>query len=526
MLFVHGLSGHIEKTWTSNASVSPVIWPKWLAEDVPGIGLWLVGYPAAKTNWGGYGLPILDRADNILTRLIAEPALSKGNIAFIAHSLGGLVVEQLLRNAERDARSNPRAEDFLSRVGRVVFLGTPQRGVILATVAKALRLLVRPSQATRALVLDNAQLRELSYWYRKYSQDNGIENLVLAEGRSRKVCGIALPKVVPPEKADVGLPVIPIPVDEDHTGISKPASRDVDVYIHVRDFLGRPFGAPSQLFRTAEAIEKNTSELQILTNHTQEQTEAFADLKRTISEYAASPRIDPTIINAEVVRRLERLRKCRLFSEFNTIEETRGLVAALESGELALASDAERATALGWCARFLAGGAPGEAEAILDGIAISDNEVSGVGRAVNAAFRGNLEQALGELCSIGTSLARGAAFIMVLRAKGLEEAAQWLQRAELTLPDLDSDAKFFYLQGALHEGRWDLAFEAARGLADSDFERSPGLILLAADAFLMQAVPNELRPSLLQQLPVGAAAFPLRSEPSALEHRRSAMRVL
>ena len=527
MVFIHGLSGHIERTWTSNASNSPVIWPKWLAEDVPGIGLWFVGYPAAKTNWGGYGIPVPDRADNVLARLLAEPALTKGNIVFIAHSLGGLVVEQILRNAQRNADSNRQTEDFLARVRRVAFLGTPHRGTLLANVSKAL-LLIRPSAVTRDLVLGNSQLRDLNYWYRQYSRASGIENLILAEGRPVRVLGIALPEVIGTVvslgSADAGLREIPITVDENHTGISKPANRESEVYVHVRDFVSRPFDVAPQVPQIAEALEKNTTELQRLTERSQEHSATIAYLGRTISENSNVLKVDPTIIDTEVARRLERLRKCRLFGEFDTIKEVQSLIASLEDGDLSLASDAEKATALAWCARFVSGDAPGEAESILDRIASPNSELNGIARGLITASRGDLYQALSELCAIGTPVACGTAYIIILRANGFEDAAKWLHKAGLALADLDSDAKFFYLRKSLEEGSWDIAFEAAKGLVDADFERSPGLIFATADAFLMQAVPNELRMTLMQYRPMNDAEFPLRSEPSALEHRRTAMR--
>ncbi len=529
MVFIHGLSGHIERTWTSNASNTPVFWPDWLAEDVPGIGLWLVGYPAAKTNWGGYGIPIPVRADNVLARLLAEHALTKGYIVFIAHSLGGLIVEQILRNADRNADSDRKAEDFLSRVRRVAFLGTPHRGAFLASVSKALWPFVRPSEATRDLVLGSSQLRELNFWYRKYSQDNGIENLVLAEGRPASVLGITLPKVIGTlvslESADAGLTELPITVDENHTEISKPANRDAEVYVHVRNFVSSPFDVAPQAPRVVEALEKNTTELQRLTERSQEHSETIAEFGRMINENVVIRKVDPTITDAEAARRLERLRKCRLFSEFDTIKETRSLIANLEGGDLALASDTEKATALAWCARFISGDAPDEAESILDRIASPNNELSGIARGLVTASRGDLDRALNDLCAIGTPIAYGAAYISILRAKGFEDAAKWLHKAGLALADLDSDAKFFYLRKSLEEGGWDIAYQAAKGLVDADLNRSPGLILLAADAFLMQAVPDELRMFLMQYLPFNAAQFPLRSEPSALEHRRTAMRL-
>ena len=527
-MFIHGLSGDIERTWTSNASNTPVFWPDWLAEDVPGIGLWLVGYPAAKTNWGGYGIPIPDRADNVLTRLLAEHALTKGYIVFIAHSLGGLIVEQILRNAQRDAGSNSEAEDFLSRVRRVAFLGTPHRGAFLASVSKALWPFIRPSEATSDLILGSSQLRELNFWYRKYSRDNGIENLLLAEGRPARVLGISLPKyigtLVSTGSADAGLTELPITVDENHTKISRPANRDAEVYVHVRNFVRRPFDVAQKEPRVVKALEKNTTELQRLTERSQEHSETIAELGRTINENAVIRKVDPTIIDAEVARRLECLRKCRLFSEFDTIKETRSLIANLEGGDLALASDTEKATALAWCARFISNDAPDKAESILDCIASSNSELSGIARGLVTASRGDLHQALSELCAIGTPIAYGAAYISILRVKGFEEAAKWLHKAGLALADLDSDAKFFYLKKYLEEGGWDIAFQAAKGLVDADLNRSPALILVAADAFLMQAVPDELRMLLVQNLPFDAAKFPLRSEQSALEHRRTAMK--
>ena len=69
-----------------------------------------------------------------------------------------------------------------------------------------------------------------------------------------------------------------------------------------------------------------------------------------------------------------------------------------------------------------------------------------------------------------------------------------------------------------------VAFEAAKEVRVEDCEQSPGLYFATADAFLMQAVPDELRTFFLQQnLPFEARMFPLRGDPAALEHRRRAI---
>ena len=507
-----------------------MLWPRWLEEDVPEIGLWLVGFEAASTNWGGYGIPITDRANSILARLLVEPELTSGNIVFITHSLGGLVVKHMLRNADRDASSEPRAKHFLRRVRRVAFLGTPHRGTRLADVAKALRPFVRPSEATNDLILGSSQLRDLNNWYRQYSRDSRIEHLLLTEGQPVRILGISMPKamgrLVSVDSADAGLREIPIIVDENHKGISKPTSRDAEVYAHVRSFVSRPFGSALQVTKSDKALDKNTKEIHSLGVLTEQQTTVIGELKRIITNGTTAHGPHSEFIDAEVERRLERLCKCRIFAEFDAIVETRNLVASLEEGELTLASEERKGIALAWCARFLSGESPAEAASILDRIGFTNGEASSIARSVVKAASGDLQEAISELCTISTPVAYGAAYISLLRTKGLEEANEWLKNAGLKFTHLDSDAKFFYIRKGLEIDLWDIAFDAAKKVEDEDCERSPGLFFATADAFLMQAVPEELRTFFLtQNLPFEAVKFPLRGEPVALALRRRAIRL-
>ena len=528
VVFVHGLSGNIETTWTSKTSGSVVLWPSWLEEDIPGIAVWLVGYQAAKTNWGGYGISITDRANSILARLLAEPGLSRGQLVFVAHSLGGLIVEQVLRSAQRDAGSDQRAETLLARAKKVAFLGTPHRGSYLATLGVRCRLFLRPSDATRDLLPGSPHLKDLNNWYRQYSRGNGITNLLLVEGKPASMCGISLPKfvgmTVPQESADGGLQETPIYVDEGHRAICKPRSKEAEVYVHVREFICRPFDDGLEITRQKEVLERNTREFERLRDSAEQQTAVFADLKSAIDKGTAAQGVHSKFIDSEVGRRLERLRKCRVFVEFDAIEEARGLVASLEEGDLALASEDQRETAFAWCARILSGAAPEEAAAVLERVKVGSDQANDVAQSLVKAARGALEEAVEELCKIGTPVAFGAAYICILRVKGLLEANEWLLKAGLSFVNLDSDGKFFYLRKSLEDGKWDVAFEAAKEVTDEDCERSPALYFATADAFLMQAVPEEFRTFFLQQnLPFEAAKFPLRGDPAALEHRRRAI---
>ena len=90
-------------------------------------------------------MPLVDRAYNILPLLLAEERLAQGDIAFVAHSFGGLILEQILRVAQDRSDGEPKVAAFVQRISRIAFLGTPHRGADLATWAGMFRSLFRLS---------------------------------------------------------------------------------------------------------------------------------------------------------------------------------------------------------------------------------------------------------------------------------------------------------------------------------------------------------------------------------------------
>ncbi|MBS0240361.1 MAG: HNH endonuclease [Proteobacteria bacterium] len=529
MLFVHGLSGHITKTWTSTGEI-PSIWPKWLSLDLPGIGVWSVGYAATKTNWSGFAMRISDRGDNVLARLLTEPRLRRGNIIFVGHSLGGLVIEQVLRSALRDANENPDAERLLKRVKRVAFLGTPHRGALFSTIAKILSLVVRPSSATNDLGLEDAGLRDLNYWYRAYSRDSGIETLVLAEGRSQKIFGIPLPgfigTIVSPSSSDPGLPTPPIMVDADHVEICKPQNRDAEVYVLLKRFIAKPFNDPPKGARIVEAVEQNTTELQQLTFKSEEQTNAIIALQRTIASVSSpiAP-IDSALSDKESMGRLSLIRRSRLFQGYDAPNEARKLTEALTSGELAGAANSTKSIIFAWCARFLSVAFTDEAEKLLTRVDASQGELSIIARAFITSAKGDISGALGMLASINSSASRSAAYIILLTRRGPEDADEWMRNSSLSHIDFDSDGKLFKLKMNLEREEWESALSLVQELTEADFIETPALVLLAADTHLVQAVPLQLRTDVLELVPFDAVNFPLSIDSTAFKHRRMAMRL-
>src|SRR5215475_9182309 len=96
VVFVHGMDGDAKKTW-GVASGKPS-WVKFLSQDRPDLCVWSFDYPASSLSWFGSGMQLHSRAENFLTQL-GNKNFGKRPICFITHSLGGLLVKQLLHEA-------------------------------------------------------------------------------------------------------------------------------------------------------------------------------------------------------------------------------------------------------------------------------------------------------------------------------------------------------------------------------------------------------------------------------------------
>ncbi len=177
VVFVHGLGGDVKRTWQATKDQAS-FWPAWLAQDIESLSVYSLGYEATVSRWRGSAMDLPGRAANVLDRLLAEPALANGSLILVSHSLGGLVIKQLLREAESNARRREDAADFLRRVEKIAFLATPHSGAGLATLGDRLRILVRPSAATACLVHNDPNLRDLNLWYRGWANQQHIAHLI------------------------------------------------------------------------------------------------------------------------------------------------------------------------------------------------------------------------------------------------------------------------------------------------------------------------------------------------------------
>src|SRR5882672_2677797 len=235
VVFVHGLGGHPYDTWRRRAD-DGTFWPLWLAQDLKGLAVYSLGYASPPTNWIGTAMPLLDEAAHALRVLLNSEDLKTGPIAFICHSLGGLIVKQVLR-AANEQRNNPDLADFLARTRQVIFIATPHTGSGKATLMERLRFIAWGSDSARDLVANKPELRDLNFGYRELAKTRGdaLHHLAFYE-----MVDTPFGRIVNPDSADPGLPDCrPTPIREDHIAIAKPRRRDDLVYVETRSFISK-----------------------------------------------------------------------------------------------------------------------------------------------------------------------------------------------------------------------------------------------------------------------------------------------
>ncbi|WP_433767481.1 esterase/lipase family protein [Pseudomonas putida] len=472
-----------------------------------------------------------DRAENVLALMLAERRLQDGNLIFIGHSLGGLVIKQILRSAQRDALNNHKVESFLHRVRRVAFLGTPHLGAGLAQLAKLITPLFRRSSSTKALERNDPNLRDLNHWYRKFCVESNIENLVLVETRPIRILGVSLPEylgqIVLPDSSDPGVGVTPIPIDADHIQISKPASRASEVYVHIGEFVNRNFERLHSGSIITQSVREQVEVIGVLVEKTESQTKAIEDVGRVISSVESIVSNNKValgaskIVDGEANGRLDTIKKSRLFVGYKSELQSKKLAESVRFGDLVGVSAIVKVEILSWCARFLSVFdiqlARDLLEVIGDTYAIDETIIA---KAFIAGQTGDIASALALLNDLTTPVSRSAAFILMRNISGAAEALKWLEKSEMTLSDLDSDGRFFLVQSFVEIESWDDALKMVDSLTEEDYNSTPALAYLAALVYLAQAVPSELRILVHQTPPFEARTFPLAGDQQALLFRR------
>jgi pimeloyl-ACP methyl ester carboxylesterase len=155
VVFVHGLMGTPSTTWTNTKE--KFFWPAHITEDVPRVRVLTFGYDASPANLlGRVGQNNLgDHARDLLSdmaRKREETATEDRPIVWIAHSLGGLVVEKALIIGDESSDLKKHLKDIASNTRGMITLGTPHSGSSLAEWADLTSQLLRSVHTNKNIV--------------------------------------------------------------------------------------------------------------------------------------------------------------------------------------------------------------------------------------------------------------------------------------------------------------------------------------------------------------------------------------
>ncbi|XP_027940406.1 uncharacterized protein LOC114194412 isoform X3 [Vigna unguiculata] len=256
IVFVHGLRGGPYKTWriaeekssTASHLVEKVdeeagklgtFWPgEWLSSDFPEARLFTLKYKTNLTQWSGASLPLQEVSSMLLEKLVAA-GIGDRPVVFVTHSLGGLVVKQILHKAKEE-----RLNNFVKNTMGIVFYSCPHFGSKLADMPWRMGFVLRPAPTIGELRSGSQKLIELNDYIRHLHKKGLVDVLSFCETKVTPIVeaygGWAFrTEIVPIESAYPGFGDLVVLESTDHINSCKPVSRSDPSYTETLKFLQR-----------------------------------------------------------------------------------------------------------------------------------------------------------------------------------------------------------------------------------------------------------------------------------------------
>ncbi|KAK6938715.1 hypothetical protein RJ641_032223 [Dillenia turbinata] len=275
VVFVHGLRGGPFKSWritedkssTQSGLVERIdqeagkldtFWPgEWLPDDFPYARIFSLKYKTNLTQWSGATLPLQEVSSMLLDKLVAA-GIGDRPVVFVTHSMGGLVVKQILYQAKAENLDN-----FVNNTVGVVFYSCPHFGSKLADMPWRMGLVLRPAPTIGELRSGSPRLVELNDYIRQLHKKGLLEVLSFGETKVTPIVegygGWAFRmEIVPIESAYPGFGELVILESTDHINSCKPVSRSDPSYTETLQFLNK---LKTKLHVNEEEEEKEEKEV-------------------------------------------------------------------------------------------------------------------------------------------------------------------------------------------------------------------------------------------------------------------------
>ncbi|CAN8327482.1 unnamed protein product [Cochlearia groenlandica] len=254
VIFLHGLRGGPFKTWriaedkssTKSGLVEKIdqeagklgtFWPsEWLSNDFPQARMFTLKYKTNLTEWSGASLPLQEVSSMILDKLVSA-GIGDRPVVFVTHSMGGLVVKQILHKAKEE-----KLDKLVNNTAGVVFYSCPHFGSKLADMPWRMGLVLRPAPSIGELRSGSPRLVELNDLLRQLHKKGIVEVLSFCETKVTPIVegygGWAFRmEIVPIESAYPGFGELVVLESTDHINSCKPLSRSDPSYTEALQFL-------------------------------------------------------------------------------------------------------------------------------------------------------------------------------------------------------------------------------------------------------------------------------------------------
>ncbi|XP_031273440.1 uncharacterized protein LOC116131919 isoform X2 [Pistacia vera] len=240
IVFVHGMRGGPYKTWrisedkssTKSGLVEKIdqeagkqgtFWPgEWLSADFPHARLFTLKYKEVSTM--------------LLEKLVAA-GIGSRPVVFVTHSMGGLVVKQMLHKARAE-----NIDNLVKNTAGIVFYSCPHFGSKLADMPWRMGLVLRPAPTIVELRSGSPRLIELNDYIRQLHKKGMLEVLSFCETKVTPIVegygGWAFRmEIVPIESAYPGFGELVVLESTDHINSCKPLGRTDPSYVKILEFL-------------------------------------------------------------------------------------------------------------------------------------------------------------------------------------------------------------------------------------------------------------------------------------------------
>ncbi|XP_061350215.1 uncharacterized protein LOC133295401 isoform X2 [Gastrolobium bilobum] len=254
VVFVHGLRGGPYKSWRiaedKSSTMSTLVekideeagklgtfWPgEWLSSDFPEARLFTLKYKTNLTQWSGASLPLQEVSSMLLEKLVAV-GIGNRPVVFVSHSMGGLVVKQILHKAKEE-----RFDNLVKNTIGIVFYSCPHFGSKLADMPWRMGLVLRPAPTIGELRSGSPRLVELNDYIRHLHKKGMVDVLSFCETKVTPIVegygGWALRmEIVAIESAYPGFGKLVVLESTDHINSCKPVSRSDPSYTETLKFL-------------------------------------------------------------------------------------------------------------------------------------------------------------------------------------------------------------------------------------------------------------------------------------------------